>query len=284
MNHADFFALLETLTPTRLAEPWDNVGLLLDPEPARSQVARVLVAIDLTEPVLAEALAFDADVVVAYHPAIFSGLKRITRETPMGRRLLRLAQAGVALWSPHTALDAIPGGMNDWLATGLGDAATSAALKPCAAAPELAGAGLQGAGLGRLITLTQPVTLAAAVARLKTHLGLSHVRVAAAPAHVDRPDAPALPIDRIALCPGAGGSLFAPLPGPTAGGPALYVTGEWGHHDVLAKVAQGASVVLTEHSNTERGFLPIYATWLRQGTTNVDVRVSRRDADPLVVW
>ena len=282
MKHADFFALLETLTPTRLAESWDNVGLLLDPEPTRDHVSRVLVAIDLTEPVLEEALAFGADVVVAYHPAIFSGLKRITRATPMGRRLLRLAQAGVALWSPHTALDAIPGGMNDWLAGGLGEATTTVALQPCAAEPTVGGA-----GLGRLVTLTQPTTLTAAVARLKLHLGVSHVRVAAAPSHVSKLDAPAssvTPIDRIALCPGSGGSLFAPLPGPAAGGPALYVTGEWGHHDVLAKVALGASVILTEHSNTERGFLPIYAAWLRQGAAQIDVRVSTLDADPLVVW
>lgn len=273
MNHTDFFALLDGLSPTHLADSWDNVGLLLEPPPVRPSVARVLVAIDLTEQVLEEALAFDADVIVAYHPAIFSGLKRLTQAVPLSRRILKLASAGISLWSPHTALDAVPGGMNDWLASGVGQATAVTPLQPCAAAPELAGA-----GLGRRVTLREAQTLAVLVSRLKTHLGIAHVRVAMAPDHKDQR------LSDIALCPGAGGSLFAPLPGPTDGGPQLYVTGEWGHHDVLAKVASGASVILTEHSNTERGFLPTYAARIAAAAPSIEVRVSQTDADPLTVW
>lgn len=287
MQRRDLYQLLNHLTPTALAEGWDNVGLLFDPLPplaatGADTVARVLVAIDLTEPVLQEALAFGADVIVAYHPPIFSGLKRLTRDVPLSRRLLRLAQAGVAVWSPHTALDAIPGGMNDWLAEGCGEAAASSPLQPRDAPLDPPRPDLAGAGLGRLLTLAAPTTLNDIVTRLKTHLGVPHVRVAATPNHVGGASS-AEAISRVALCPGAGGSLFAPLPAPAAGGPQLYLTGEWGHHDVLAKVAQGASVILTEHSNTERGFLPIYAGWLRD-QAGVDVRVSTTDADPLVVW
>jgi len=279
MQHVDFFSLLERLSPTHLAESWDNVGLLLDPMPARPEVRVVLVAIDLTEPVLEEALALGVDVVVAYHPAIFSGLKRITRDAPLTRRLLRLAQAGVALWTPHTALDAIPGGMNDWLARGLGAHTSCDALQPCVVAPDRMRPELVGAGLGRQVVLDMPASLQTLVARLKTHLQIPHVRVA----KPNTQDATTL-ITRVALCPGAGGSLFAPLPGPMAGGPDLYVTGEWGHHDVLAKTAQGACVILTEHSNTERGFLPTYAGRIHAAAPDIAVHVSTRDADPLVVW
>jgi putative NIF3 family GTP cyclohydrolase 1 type 2 len=63
----------------------------------------------------------------------------------------------------------------------------------------------------------------------------------------------------------------------------LLITGEMRHHDVLAKVASGAAVVLTDHTNTERGYLPILARRLERGLSGVTVVVSRCDVDPLRV-
>ncbi len=285
-TRAAFFAALEALSPTRLAEPWDNVGLLVESPSMVPQVAAALVTIDLTDAVLSEAAQLGVDVIVAYHPPIFSGLKRITSATPTGRRLQWLLQGMVSVWSPHTALDAVPGGMNDWLASGLGELAASAPLQPCGAAPDQADT-----GLGRAVTLREGATLATLVRRLKAHLGLPHLRVATAgdpgPYADDTPVAvrdEADVITRVVVCPGAGGSLFDPLPPPHAGGPELYVTGEWGHHHVLAKAAEGARVILTDHSNTERGFLPTYAQWIRDAAPGVQVHVSQVDTDPLSVW
>ena len=116
-------ALLEELAPLRYAQEWDNVGLLLgtlgEGEHAPS-VTRVLLTIDLTEAVLEEARTAQAELVVAYHPPLFRPTKRLDAARPTSRVLLRAARAGIALYSPHTALDAAPGGMNDWLAAGLG--------------------------------------------------------------------------------------------------------------------------------------------------------------------
>ena len=267
-SRAQCIETLESLSPTRLAESWDNVGLLL--EPTERPIHRALVTIDLTEAVCDEALAAEVDLVIAYHPPIFSGLKKITQATPLTRSLLRLCEAGVTLWSPHTALDAVVGGMTDWLAAGVGAASASAPLQPIPDEPE-------GTGLGRLVRLREPSDLQTIVTRLKAHLGLAHVRVAT-PAG----ESPA--IEQVALCPGAGGSLFAALPSPAAGGPQLLVTGEWSHHHVLAAVGTGAAVVLTDHSNTERGYLPIYGQRVTQALPDVEVLVSAADADPLQVW
>lgn len=110
-------AALEMVAPARLAEPWDNVGLLLGDREA--PCGRVLLTVDFTAGVLEEALALSVDAVVAYHPPIFDPLKRLTSEDPKQRLLLETAQAGIALLSPHTALDAVHGGVNDWLLEGV---------------------------------------------------------------------------------------------------------------------------------------------------------------------
>ena len=82
----------------------------------------------------------------------------------------------------------------------------------------------------------------------------------------------------MAVCAGSGGSV---LKGVNAD---LYVTGELSHHEVLHAVESGRSVVLCEHSNSERGFLktlvPVINTWFKE---EVAIEVSLKDKDPLSV-
>ena len=119
---------LEEIAPTRYAESWDNVGLLAgDPG---ADATRVLFTIDFTRAVADEAFAARADVVVAYHPPIFAAMKRLPHDAPVVEAVRR----GVALYSPHTALDAAPGGTNDVLADVCGVLAEGRApLRPAAA-------------------------------------------------------------------------------------------------------------------------------------------------------
>jgi putative NIF3 family GTP cyclohydrolase 1 type 2 len=84
-------------------------------------------------------------------------------------------------------------------------------------------------------------------------------------------------ITRVAVCAGAGGSLFERVHGVD-----LFVTGEMRHHDVAAKLQHGASVILSEHTHTERGFLPEFAARLSElAHGSLEVLVSERDHDPL---
>ena len=106
-----------------MSEEWDNTGLLLEPlEAAARPIARPLLCIDLSESVLDEALERRADFLIAYHPPLFSGQKRLCARSPEQRLLLRALHAGLSVYSPHTALDAAAGGVNDWLAGGFGRA------------------------------------------------------------------------------------------------------------------------------------------------------------------
>lgn len=106
--------ILEEIAPTRHAEPWDNVGLLVgDPQ---QNVSRAMLTIDYTAAVAAEARGRNCDCIIAYHPPIFDALKRIVPPSPIFEAIRR----GVAIYSPHTALDVADGGTNDMLADAIG--------------------------------------------------------------------------------------------------------------------------------------------------------------------
>ncbi len=105
---------LDQLAPPSYAEAWDNVGLLVgDREQA---VSKVMLCIDYTPEVAEEAKREKADMVIAYHPPIFKPLKRVTGESVVFDAIRR----GMAIYSPHTALDVAEGGTNDVLADILG--------------------------------------------------------------------------------------------------------------------------------------------------------------------
>ena len=363
---------LETLAPLHLAEEWDNVGLLVDPRSAGEEldVERVLLTIDATEAVVSEAEACSVQCLVAYHPPLFRAQKRFSaRRDPA---LSAAFSKRFAIYSPHTALDSAAGGLNDWLAEGLGPgavrplrpqvgSAAEAELKlvvfvPSSAADALrvalaeAGAGVIGAysqcsfniegegtflgdasthpavgqaeqlervpelrlemvcprralpaaasaiarvhpyeepawevypltpkpvlsaGSGRLLELEKAVTLAEAVARVKRHLSLGRVRLAACEQHAQGEE-----FSRIAVCAGSGGSVFENCEGAE-----LLVTGEMRHHDVLSHLNAGRSVILCEHTNTERGYLPRLRERLLQALgSELKIQLAAADHEPL---
>src|SRR5687767_6243146 len=110
----ELIAALEDIAPTRHAESWDNVGLIAG-DPAQ-EVRGVMLCIDYTPEVACEAAGAGCDVIVAYHPPIFDALKRVVAGTVVFDAIRR----GVALYSPHTALDVADGGTNDMLADAIG--------------------------------------------------------------------------------------------------------------------------------------------------------------------
>jgi dinuclear metal center YbgI/SA1388 family protein len=124
---------LEAIAPLRYAAEWDNVGLLIGSP--QWQADSILLTIDLTEDVLAEAKSVGANMIVAYHPPIFHPLKTLTDSEVRQAIVLEAARAGIAVYSPHTALDAAPGGLNDWLARGLGEGDVRA-LEPYESLPQ----------------------------------------------------------------------------------------------------------------------------------------------------
>ncbi len=252
--------VLQEIAPLELAAEWDNVGLVVAPA-RRGPVRRVVLAIDLTEAVADEAIAARADLVVAYHPPIFHGIKRLAADDPRQRAVHAVFANGIPVYSPHTALDAAPGGVADWLCQGVTGRKAPKSLEPC------------GEGeFGRVLELAAATTLGALLPRIKRHLGVKRLRIAVGTAGKGQR------VRRIAVAAGSGGTV---LRGQRAD---LWLTGELSHHEALAAVAAGTAVVLGEHSNTERGFLRQLQQRLREPFGKaLDVRVAARDRDPFAV-
>lgn len=133
MKLSKVLAGLREVAPEALAEPWDKVGLHVGS--MNRQVKSALLCIDLTEAVVAEAVSRRCQLVVAYHPPIFHPVTRLVegKDAFPGawkeRALVAAVRHKLAVYAPHTALDAVRGGMNDWLCAGLGKG-TSVPIAP----------------------------------------------------------------------------------------------------------------------------------------------------------
>ncbi len=114
-------AEIEKIAPSKLALDWDNVGLLVGD--ANRNVKNILITIDVTKDVVAEARKSKTDLILSYHPVIWDGLKSVTN-TGCGSIVYELVRNRIAVYSIHTAFDIVSGGVNDLLAdiVGIADA------------------------------------------------------------------------------------------------------------------------------------------------------------------
>lgn len=115
---ADLAAWMEGFAPARMAEGWDNVGLLWG-DPAAA-VVKVMTCLTVTPRTADEAIEAGAGAIVSHHPILFKPIRTLRADGPEPAMLWRLARAGVAVLSPHTAFDNTAGGINAGLADRLG--------------------------------------------------------------------------------------------------------------------------------------------------------------------
>ena len=118
MKLAKLIKVLEQLVPSCFAEAWDNVGLLSG-DPAQ-EVRRILLAVDLSPGVLAEARSKRAQMILLHHPPILQKNNKLTRTPDSSGLVYEAIRNGIAVYVMHTNLDAIEGGTNTVLAEMLG--------------------------------------------------------------------------------------------------------------------------------------------------------------------
>ncbi len=114
----DFVLFFEKLYPARLAQDWDNVGLMVGNE--NKKVDKILTCLDVTLDVLDEAKKGRVDLIVSHHPFIFKGMKKITDSDVNGRALIEAIKNDISVISLHTNLDMAKNGVNDTLAKNIG--------------------------------------------------------------------------------------------------------------------------------------------------------------------
>ena len=118
MKVKDIVAMLEAEVPLAWQESYDNAGLAVgSPE---AEVEKVLLALDITEEVVDDAIAGGFDVILSHHPLIFKGLRALEPSGAVARKSIKLIRHGISAMSFHTRLDALSGGVNDVLAARLG--------------------------------------------------------------------------------------------------------------------------------------------------------------------
>jgi len=230
----DILETLNRLAPTRLAEDWDNVGLQLGSR--QWPVRRVMTALDPTPAVIREVREREGDVLVTHHPLIFSPLRVLDLDTPLGRILEVLFAQRIAVIAAHTNLDAVPGGVNDVLASYL------PLEEVCMLLP--ADHDSDG-GMGRVGRLVDRTSLEELGAYLKTRMALPHIRFAGDPQ---------LKVRRVALCSGSGSSMVGAFLASDAD---VFVTGDVRYHDAREIESHGRGVIDVGHFESEHIILDV---------------------------
>ena len=259
---------LERIAPRHLAEDWDNTGLLVGSY--AQKVERILVALDVDDIVVAEAIECSADMIVAHHPAIFRGMKHLRTDLPLGRRLAALLTHGIAVAAAHTNLDITRGGVNDVLAERLG-------LEKLSSFITTAQTDGSAESLGRIGTLPAPVAIDDFAHSVRERLGVSHVRLVRA---ADRP------VRRVAVVGGAGAEFIDTA---VRRGADVYLTGDVKYHEAQRAAEQGMHLIDAGHFGTERPVLPVLADLLRaelaaeHGTVEILVTETQRDVFNVII-
>lgn len=115
----------------------------------------------------------NTSVIIAYHPAIFKGLQSFTLSNPLQSSLLQCASFGISVYSPHTALDSVWGGINDWLAEGLMKSNDDGEIRGLVREKLNEATGECEGAEGRLVILKEPIEMATLEGRIKSHLKLA---------------------------------------------------------------------------------------------------------------
>lgn len=240
---------LECLAPKEYACDWDNPGLLagrLDKD-----VKKVLVALDVTDEVVEQAVTSQTDLLLTHHPLIFKALKQVNDQDFISGRILKLIQADISYYAAHTNFDAAPGGMADLAARRLELAAES----PLEVVGEQDGLPF---GIGKIGLLPEPVSLKRLGEIVKERFGLPFVTIYGLGAVRGQ-------VSRIAVSPGSGRSMITPA---LLAGVQVLITGDIGHHEGIDAVANQLAVIDAGHYGLEHIFIEFMERYLRQQFDN----------------
>ncbi len=240
LNVRDVVQIMEAIAPSHLAEDWDNVGL----QAGRMDwpVQSIWVALDPTPEVMDAACQAGADLLITHHPLIFKPLQKVDFSTPEGKVVRRAVLDQTAVFAAHTNLDSAKEGLNDLLARKIGLKRISV-MEPRMDLPKSnvdpVGKIDVTEGLGRIGSLDLKTTLARLAAGIKKTLDLVSIQVAG------RLD---LPVRKVAVCTGSGGSLFPAFLSSAAD---VYLSGDLTYHNGRAVEAMDRGLIDIGHFASE---------------------------------
>ena len=250
-------AYFDSVVPNSMKMDFDNVGLLVGD--GSKEVKKVLVALDITDAVIQEAIDYGADLILAHHPLMFS-LKNASTDDPIGRKLVRILCGGMAAISLHTNLDAVDGGVNDALMAALG-ISNEGIIEPFGTAPDG-----KTYGMGRYGTVTE-TTLEAFLPHCKSVLKCNGLR------YIDG----GKPVHRVAVCGGSGSSMLNEV---AALGCDTFVTSDVKHNGFLDARELGLNLIDAGHYSTENVVVPVLEKMVRGRYPGIETQISRVHQQP----
>ncbi len=221
----DIVKIMNEMAPVQLAEDWDNVGLQVGR--SEKEVKVILCALDFSPEVMEQAVQLHADILVTHHPAIFRGIKQLTDLDWRTSLLLEAAREDIAVYSAHTNLDRVAGGVSDILAN----------LLNLENVESLSGEETL-EGIGRIGVLKETLELPLFAEKVKNALKLKHVTVIPAGRKVHK----------VAVCGGSGMDF---LDFAVRAGADTYVTGDIKYHDAQDAKGKHINLIDATHQGTE---------------------------------
>ena len=257
MKVKDITGIIESFAPLSIQESWDNSGLCIgSPE---AEVHSVLLGLDCTGELVDEAIACGADMIVTHHPLIFSGLKKISPEDPIGEIVMKAISAGISIYAAHTNSDKVLSGVSGAMAARLG-------LENVRILDEDG----DGTGLGVVGDLPEPMTSDEIIAFVKERFGLKAMKTS-------RPLEGR--ISRIAMCGGSGGSLIGAA---MNSGAQLYISGDISYHNFFTR--KGFMIMDIGHYESEKEIVEILFSLIRKNFPTFAVSISKKNNNPIYYY
>ena len=221
MNCKNIIDRLEKIAPVSFAEDWDNVGLLVGSR--KKEVKKIMVALDATDAVVAEAAKQQVDMLITHHPMIFSSMKKVNDEDFIGRRIISLIKHDISYYAMHTNCDVCI--MNDVAADKIG-------LQPTDILEEIGEDNGKSIGIGKVGTLPETMSVQQLAAKVKEAFQISEVRVTG---DLQKQ------VSHVAISTGAGKSMMKLA---LKKGAQVFITGDMDHHTVIDALDQGMQVIM----------------------------------------
>ena len=256
MHLASILNALQVIAPLEFAESWDNVGLLVGNR--NRNVVRVMTCLTLTPTTLQESIEANVELIVCHHPIPFKPLAKITDDTITGKLLLGAIEAGIAVYSPHTAWDNSRTGINQQLADTLG-------LEQIKPLQDFAVAGTSDdtVGVGRYGRLPESGTIESVLERLRVAIPTVQVRHTHVANRI---------LSKIGIVCGSGGSMLSLV---ARRGCDAMLTGEATYHQCLEAESLGIAMLLIGHHASESFAMKNLASQLQAILPEIHVQTSQ---------
>lgn len=243
---------IEESYPKRYALEWDNVGLLVGR--TDKDVKKIYIALDATDEVIEDAIAWKADLLLTHHPLIFKGMKRVTDQDFIGRRILKLVQNDLSYYAMHTNYDV------------KGMASLAANYLELEAQEVLDITSTESGveeGIGRVGNWKEEMTLEEAGQFVKTKLALPNVKIFG---DLEKK------VRRAAISPGSGKSVIMNAVKMRA---EVLIAGDIDHHEGIDAVAQDLMIIDAGHYGTEYIYMEDMCRFCITHFPDIEVRTAQ---------